>query len=637
MKRRGHFKLGLRGTVVLSAVGLLGQLQGGTTQWKSADASIQTSQSFAAQVAERLFPSGTSTVVLVSGSAQGRSVDLVAAQALATRFNGALLITQDSGTLGVATSAALQQMQIPEVNPAPSTDPQPFQATAGAPTLYLVGAPGSFSSSLVTSLESHYQVNMLTSPSPASLLSQAMSIAVPPMPSGPDATAFPSQWTGYGGSQSHNSGFDAPANSPAWVTTGVSWKFAEAAAVPLQGAFPDLQQLGARSAPVKMTQNLGNAVGVTAVGGVIYAESDDYHLYAIDAHSGKQIWESQSLVNALMGNPVIANGMIYVTAGDTGFPFSQLLKFYLNKGNYALTRGLMYSSIYAFNQQTGRLVWRQDFHGEAMASPVVVGNTVYEATGGGNLWAFDGATGAVQFKTAMGGFDSMSSANTWTNPKTGSTEVIVGTSDQNNVVAIDAKSGNVLWKQPTALSIFNTGMGDNSAAVDQSAGLVLQDSVVGFNQAAGTVQLAVYEINAASGSVVWSTDIGGGPVPPAYKSGIITIANGVVYVGNPVTSQLYALDEASGKVLWSFQYKNAGPAGAGRGGAVLYHGVLWVASGPEVYAIDPATGNQISSYLPGGRFGIVNPVIVGGTMYLDNSYDWIQAIPLTTIDPAFKL
>ncbi|HBQ94292.1 MAG TPA: hypothetical protein DD856_03815, partial [Sulfobacillus sp.] len=77
----------------------------------------------------------------------------------------------------------------------------------------------------------------------------------------------------------------------------------------------------------------------------------------------------------------------------------------------------------------------------------------------------------------------------------------------------------------------------------------------------------------------------------------------------------------------------AGPAGAGRGNAVYAYGVLWVAAGPKVYALNPQTGQELGSYSPGGRFGIVNPVIVGATMYLDNSYDWVQAIPLKTIDP----
>lgn len=591
---------------------------------------------FAAIAAQRLFPSGAPAVVIVPGASPAGGADYIAGQALASRLGGALLVSQDPGELGPATATALEQMTVPQVNPNTTYEQQPYQMQAGKPAVYLIGGTGSFSSALVQGLSGQgYRVQMITAPTQDALLAKVQAIVAPAMPSAATQAAFPSSWTAYAGGQDHNSAFAAPAGSPSWVARGVSWTFAEMAAVPFSQGYADVQQLGSRSAPVKMTQNLGNAVGVSAVDGVIYAESDDFHLYALSAHTGTLLWESPTLVNAAMGNPVVAHGMVYVTVGDTGFPFSQLLKYYMHGGNFALRRGLMYSAIYAFNQATGRMVWRQDFAGEAMASPVVVGQNVYEPTGGGNLWAFDGATGSVVFESALGGFDSMSSANTWTN-SSGQTEVLAGTSDQNNVVAVDAASGKVLWKQPTALSIFNTGMGDNSPAVDQSKGLVFQDSVTNFDAKAGTVDLSVYAMDAATGHVVWSSDLGTGPVPPAYKAGVITVQGGRVYVGDPVTSTLFALDEITGKVLWSFAFNNAGPAGAGRGNPVLYGGVLWIASGPTIYAIDPTTGKELSSLTPGGRFGIVNPVIVGGTMYLGNSYDWVQAIPLSSIYPGFR-
>ncbi len=632
-------------TALVGVGGSIAELGASASTSANVDAMSAPSPSFAAQVAERLYPSGSPIVVLVPGAQAGLSdhpqlntTNMVAGQALASRFSAPVLLTQNPDNLGPATATALQAMTIPMVNPNPTYEVQPYQPTAGLPSLYLVGEPNSFGAGLIKSLQSQgYQITEVTSNNTSDLLSQVQNIVAPPTPSPANQAAFPSSWTAYAGGQSHNSAYDAPAGSPSWLTSGVSWNFAESAAVPFNQSFADIQQLGLRGAPVKMTQTLGNSVGVTAVNGVIYAESSDYHLYALDAQTGKQLWSTSALVNSLMGNPIVANGMVYVTAGDTGFSFAQLLKFFQNNGNFSLTRGLLYSAVYAFNQNTGRLVWRQDFHGEAMASPVAVGSSIYVPTGGGHLWSFNGTTGAVQFETPLGGFDSMSSPNTWTNPATGKTEVIVGTSNNSNVVAVDATTGSVDWQQPTNLSIFNTGMGDNSPAVDQTNGIIFQDSVVDFNQAAGTANLAVYAMDAATGNMLWSTTLGSGPVPPAYKSGIITVANGVIYVGNPITSQLFAINEMTGTIMWTFNYQNAGPAGAGRGGPVLYHGVLWSAAGPTIYAINPTTGAEISSYTPGGRYGIVNPVIVGGTMYLDNSYDWVQAIPLTTIDPSFVI
>ncbi|MCL4494557.1 MAG: PQQ-binding-like beta-propeller repeat protein [Firmicutes bacterium] len=625
MKKSGLALLGAVSIISLAFVSL------GTPSPVQADhnktAEGSTAQAMA-QMAERLFPSGTQSVVLCSGS-QAR--DIALGQALAARMSGALLLTQNAHVLGNATAQALQVLAIPQV--AAKGVVQPYQPPAQKPRIYVMGSTKQVGNSIVTDLQAQGYTVQRVGGQGASLIKSVLNRVAPPLPQASGSPGFPSNWTVYAGEPSHNAAFAVPSSAPKWEQTGVKWNFAENAAVPLNSPFPDLANLGLRGAPVKMTQNLGNAVGVSAVNGVIYAESDDYHLYALNAKTGRLLWKSGMLVNNLMGNPIVANNLVYVTAGDTGFPFSQVLHYEMSNGTATLTRGLMYSAIYAFNARTGRLVWRQDFHGNAMPTPVYNNKTVYEATGGGNLWAFNAATGAVKWKTSLQGFDSMSSPNVYTNPVTHQTEIIVGTSDQNHVVAVNAANGSILWSQKTALNIFNTGMGDNSPTVDQSRNIVIQDSVVNFDKTTKTTNLAVYAMNATTGQVLWSQDLGVGNSPPAYKAGVSMVHNGIVYVGSPVTSTLYALNERNGSILWKFSFQNAGPAGAGRGNAVYAYGVLWVAAGPKVYALNPQTGQELGSYSPGGRFGIVNPVIVGATMYLDNSYDWVQAIPLKTIDP----
>ncbi len=621
--------LALMGAFSLISLGFLSM---GTYQPVQADHS-KAGEGFTAQavaqMAERLFPSGTQNVVLCSRSS---TRDIALGQALAARISGALLLTENAHVLGNQTVHALKALAIPQV--AGQGVVQPYQFPTGKPRIYVIGNTKQISGSIVTDLKAQgYNIQRLGGQG-LSLAKTILNRVAPPLPKAPNnSLEFPVKWPVYAGGPTHNAVFSIRPSAPKWERTGVQWNFAEDAAVPLNAPFPDLANLGLRGAPVKMTQNLGNAVGVSAVNGIIYAESDDYHLYALNAKNGTLLWKSGPLVNNLMGNPVVANNLVYVTAGDTGFPFSQVLHYAMSGGTATLTRGLMYAAIYAFNARTGRLVWRQDFHGNAMPTPIYHDGVVYEATGGGNLWAFNARTGAVKWKTSLQGFDSMSSPNVYTNPVTRQTEIIVGTSDQNHVVAVNASNGSILWSQKTALNIFNTGMGDNSPTVDQSRNLVIQDSVVNFNKITKTTNLAVYAMNAITGKVLWSTDLGTGNAPPAYKAGVSMVHNGVVYVGSPVTSTFYALNEQNGSILWKFPFQNAGPAGAGRGNAVYAYGVLWVAAGPKIYALNPKTGQELGSYSPGGRFGIVNPVIVGATMYLDNSYDWVQAIPLKAIDP----
>lgn len=138
--------------------------------------------------------------------------------------------------------------------------------------------------------------------------------------------ALPSAWVVYGGNVQHDSAFKAPSGPVGdALERGVSWRFAEADALPLTVEFgKDAAVLGPRSAPVKTTQFLGNAVGVTVVGGILYAESDSGHVYALDAATGQQIWRAK-VDNSAMGNPIVVGGRVFVGTGDTGFSFSQIL------------------------------------------------------------------------------------------------------------------------------------------------------------------------------------------------------------------------------------------------------------------------------------------------------------------------
>lgn len=437
------------------------------------------------------------------------------------------------------------------------------------------------------------------------------------------ASAYPSQWTMYASNSMHNPGFTAPASAHG-LQQGYSWNFAEMGALPLDGPAYDQSTLGLRAAPVKTTQFIGNSVGVTVVKGIVYAESDQGYVYAVDAATGHLLWQQHG-DNAFMGNPIVVDGVVVASTGDTGFSFSAVQKYAAHK---PAVRGLGYAAIYAYNAQTGQPLWRVPTIGEDMAAPAYTNGMVIEGTGGGHVYALNLHTGAKVWKTTVGGFDSMSSVAVSGN------NVLVGFSDPNYVYALNSATGNVVWKQ-TVPGVANTGMGDNSPSVDTTNNIAVQDSVVGVQvdptTGAKTSDLEVWATNATTGAILWQQNLGRGPVPPAYKAGVSMIHNGVVYVGSPITSSFYAMNEQTGAILWTFKIPNAGPAGAGRGSAVYYHNILWLAAGPYLYALNPANGTQLGKVAGGGRYGIVNPVIVGGTMFLDNSWGWIQAVPLSNI------
>ena len=439
-----------------------------------------------------------------------------------------------------------------------------------------------------------------------------------PLPGG-----FPGGWAMYATGAEHNPVFSGGNNTA--VQAGYSWNFRQDGAIPLNGPAKDQSVLGLRGAPVKTTQFLGDSVGVSAVSGLIFSESDLGYLYAINAATGKLVWRAQG-DNAFMGNPVVENGVVVAGTGDTGFSFASVQKYVKHQ---PVVRGIGWSAVYGFDQRTGKQLWRVPTVGEDMSSVGYHAGLVFEGTGDGHLIALNIRTGARVWTTTLGGFDSMSSAAVVGNT------IYVGFSDPNYLYAVNATTGAVLWKQ-TVVGVANTGMGDNSPSADPGRGLVIQDSVVDADPVTKTMNLEVFAVDAKTGALKWQTKLGRGGSPPAYKAGITMIHNGFVYVGSPATSTFYKIEELHGQVVWQFKIPGAGPAGAGRGGAVFYHGVVWLAAGPRIYAINQRTGAVLSSVVGGGRYGIVNPVIVGGTMYLANSWGWTQAVPLSKIFPAWR-
>ncbi len=424
---------------------------------------------------------------------------------------------------------------------------------------------------------------------------------------------FPQEWTRYQANANHNAAFRVPEDAPQWLKEGVDWRFAGHDSLPLEG---DAYQ----NNPVNTTQRLGFAVGVSVVDGMVFAGEGARRVYALDAQTGKEVW-AFSTINEMMNTPLVADGLVFAGAGDTGFSFDKVIKF---KSQERIARGMGFSGYYALDEKTGKQVWRFDTDGNAMPGAIYIDHVLYFATGDGHVYAVEGRSGKLVWKTDIKGFVSMSSLNALGDL------LYVGASEPNFVFALDRTTGKIVWKQ-TIPGVANTGMGDNSPAVDVARGLVIQSTVVDANNKDKTNDLAVFAMDAKSGAIKWQRKLGRGPSPPAYKAGVVMVYGDTVYLGSPVTNKLYALSLEDGSVRWQLPIPDAGKNGAGRGSPTYYEGKLYFASVETLYRIDPATGHIEAQRKLGGRFGIVNPVIVGGTAYLSNSWGWIMAVPLASL------
>lgn len=439
----------------------------------------------------------------------------------------------------------------------------------------------------------------------------------------------PRSWSHAYGSPSHNAAFSVSPHAPAWIRNGVRWDFPEARAWPLA----DKKPFGARVYGVKealpvQTQFYGNALGVSMVGGVVYAESDDMFAYAVNAQTGRLIWRSSPVGNNLMGNPLIADHHVYLSAGSVSFNFANVVRFAHAPQSAGRGRDISYNGIYCLNKTNGRLLWYFPTGGDAMPTPAYAYHSLYISTGDGNIYSVSANTGHKRWKTHVGGIANMSSPAVWHH------RVYVSMSVVPYLYAVNSKSGRIIWKGSIP-GAANTGMGDVSPAVLK--GIVVMDAVAEPKviNSQHTLNTLVRAFDARTGRVLWTHAMGRGPKVPAFKGGVPMIHGNTVYVGSPVTSTYQAINLHTGHVLWTWHVPDAGPAGAARGAPTYYKGVLYVSTGPDLYALDPKTGREIGKRYVGGRFGIVNPTIVGGTIYLGNSWDWIDAVPVKDVDPHF--
>lgn len=135
----------------------------------------------------------------------------------------------------------------------------------------------------------------------------------------------------------------------------------------------------------------------------VYLGSLDRKVYAVDARTGKLVWD-KALTGAILGSPVLGgDGRLYVaTFGGDVFALDtasgdQLWKF--AAGNFVwsapvLSNGELYfgdsnGNFYALNASTGAKDWSLQPSSPILGAPLVAGDHILFGTEAGNLYAVD--------------------------------------------------------------------------------------------------------------------------------------------------------------------------------------------------------------------------------------------------------
>ncbi|MCL6628672.1 MAG: PQQ-binding-like beta-propeller repeat protein [Armatimonadetes bacterium] len=286
-------------------------------------------------------------------------------------------------------------------------------------------------------------------------------------------------------------------------------------------------------------------VGSSGLAYVAVRGTSDY-LYALDPSSGRERWATQidqfkqgthrhnaAELDFCVSSPAVAaDGTVYVGSDD--------------------------GHLYAINGTTGRIDWTFDSGAEIIGSPNLdFDGTVYFGNQAGWLYAVDGKSGHCRWsRQVKGGLPATPAVSSYG---------VVYFATSGGLLALDATTGNVLWRFPRPAG--------------RSFPVICEDGVVitCCDGPEGNVVL----VDGRSGKIRWTFSAGFEPTGPALAR------DGLVYVGTShgQVGKLYALEAMTGKEKWRFDrfVGNYPPSIAGNGD-------LYITVPPKLIALDGRTG-----------------------------------------------
>jgi outer membrane protein assembly factor BamB len=297
--------------------------------------------------------------------------------------------------------------------------------------------------------------------------------------------------------------------------------------------------------------------------------------------------------SAVFTAPALANGVVYVGSSWPEF------------------------SIYALNASTGAKLWSYDTGGDVLSSPAAADGVVYVGSdGGGGLYALNAKTGRMLWTYPIDVYTS--------SPTVENGVLYVGSVYSNSVYALDAKTGHELWSYDTGAFVQSSPAVVNGVVYVSAGGGGLGNDGV------------LYALNAKTGSKLWSYPIGGcckeSAPTPAYlqhtSESSPAVADGVVYVGS-WDGTVYALNAASGALLWSYATGGDISSSPAVAKEVVYIGSFYIGSGnSSTYALNARTGALLWATNIGS--GENSPAVANGVVYLGSWDNNVYALNAST-------
>lgn len=391
----------------------------------------------------------------------------------------------------------------------------------------------------------------------------------------------------------------------------------------LPGTLAGGRQLSARW---RFTTGGSVVMAPAVVDGVAYMGSMDGCVYAVNVRNGHLLW-SFAAGNQVMSEPLVVGDRVYFSSGNK--------EMVATPGG--VVRGSGASAVYALNAHNGHLLWMYPIVGEGMPTPAYADGVVYEATGGKVFYAIAADSGHLLWKLHVGSYVSMSS------PTIADGMALFGGAAPFKLFAVDLHTHALAWTLPFPRA--------ESAVDDLTPAVAGGIAYVQVPEGGAVKQIVEMAVRLSDGRVLWHTTLGTDYLNLVQRAlwqgelaghdgeeaGVASVVGGRLYVGTPGLHGLWALDTATGAVLWRSDL----PAAVRDAPAVTRQQVFAV-SNSRLFVLDRTSGKvelerTLGTWKTGSGIMIPcatpAPVVIGHTLIVGEGQDSdsIAAIPLGSL------
>ena len=316
-------------------------------------------------------------------------------------------------------------------------------------------------------------------------------------------------------------------------------------------------------------------------------------------------WTAQlSQPDLVEASPYEANGIVYV--------------------------GTVHGMIYAFNQQSGSLLWSFQALGPVYGTPTIVNGIAYfgtvdvpnEGIVGNWAYALNAQTGAVVWA------DPLPNGGEWTSPTVVGSVVVFQMAYREGIsggeTALNASTGAVAWEFNTPYGIWAP------ATVDPNGSVIYQDTgnpctSNGAPPPTGDACSGyVLALNVNNGSTIWSDhmpDFSGDddiPTAAAYDAGNL-------YIGSKNGIE-YEVSASNGAIEWQYNTGSDGDFGIYSSAAVTGGTVFFGGGDRRLHAVNESTGALEWTASIGGGLVVSSPAVANGVLYVEGTGGAFDAI-----------